>query len=116
MSQSACAVSWIVGGHPRGVELSAEQAGVLGVSLGRLHEGVNALGGPDLPYASVRPGARVADPRRATEDAERFMSQVGRERLDSSFDRTVVEFLDQRRMPLEKLLLLYDSHSHLDGT
>lgn len=84
------------------VELSRAQAGALGASLGRLHEGLNALGGPDLPPPSARPTARVADPQRATEDADRFLSHIGREHLNSSFDRTAVEFLDQRRVLLGK--------------
>ncbi len=97
-----CVVAWISGGHPRGVELSRAQAEVLGASLGRLHQGLNVLGGPDLPPAAVRPAARVADPHRAAEDAERFLSHIRRGRLASSFDRAAVEFLDHRRVLLEK--------------
>ncbi|MGH3694256.1 MAG: phosphotransferase [Pseudonocardiaceae bacterium] len=97
-----CLIPWISGGHPRGVELSREQADVLGTSLGRLHEGLNMLGGPDLPPASARPTACVADPQRAREDAERFLSHIRRECLISSFDRATVEFLDHRRVLLEK--------------
>lgn len=87
-----CVVPWVSGEQPRGLELSLEQAEALGDGLGGLHVGLNSLSGPDLPVATVRPNARVADPPQATSEADRFLLHISREKLDAPFDRLAATF------------------------
>lgn len=97
-----CVVPWVAGDQPRGIELGIEQARAAGTALGRLHAGLNDLGGAELPANFARPIARVADPVSAAADADRFLSHICHGRLGSPFDRTAAEFLEQRKVLLDK--------------
>lgn len=99
---SYCAVPWVTGHQPRGLDLSIDESWGLGAVLAGLHAGLATVGGPLLPGTERRPTARVADPDRASAEADRFAGLARRAGMPTVFDEAVVEFVEQRKILLEK--------------
>lgn len=97
-----CVVPWVVGRQPRGLELSIAESRALGAVLAGLHAGLAEVGEPLLPAPELRPTMRVADPDKAAEEADRFAGLARRADRPGAFDDVVVEFVEQRKILLEK--------------
>ncbi|MFJ2176828.1 phosphotransferase [Streptomyces sp. NPDC087851] len=98
-----CLFPWAAGSHIRGVGLSLSQAALLGMRLGRLHEGLGrACDRGLLPVVSETVTADITTPERAVEKSERLSTAVREKGSGSAFDVAAAAALDGRRALITK--------------
>ena len=97
-----CLFPWLEGSQPRGSELSVDQAADLGAVLGRIHQSLNRGDDVDLPGKPATLRARVTEPTSAVAEADRFLTHIARMDSAEPFDLAVVEFLEHRKILLDK--------------
>lgn len=98
-----CLIRWLEGGHRPGTELTLDQAGDLGVLLGRIHRSLN-----DERTALLRPpgsepvSAPVTTPAVAHAEADRFLALVAALKSPTAFDAEAAQALGERTALLAK--------------
>lgn len=97
-----CLFPWLEGSQPRGNELPIDQAADLGAVLGRLHQSLNSADDVDLPEKPRKLHAGVTELASAIAEADRFLTHISRMDSSEPFDLTVVEFLERRKILLDK--------------
>lgn len=101
-SRGYCLFPWLEGGQPRGSELSVDQTADLGAVLGRIHQSLNRGDDVNLPEKPSKLRARVTESTSAVADANRFLTHIARMDSAEPFDLAVVEFLEHRKILLDK--------------
>lgn len=101
-SRGYCLFPWLEGSQPQGRELSADQAADLGAVLGRIHQNLNRGDEVDLPEKPPTLRARVTESASAMAEADRFLAHISRMGSSEPFDLVVMEFLERRKILLDK--------------
>ncbi|KJS58429.1 hypothetical protein VM95_33340 [Streptomyces rubellomurinus] len=98
-----CVIPWMEGSHQPGTALSMEQAGDLGVLLGRIHQGLNGeqVAGL-LPPAPAQVTVSATTPAAARTEANRFLALIAGLENRTAFDAEAVAALAERKVLLEK--------------
>ncbi|MFF2353380.1 phosphotransferase [Kitasatospora sp. NPDC058115] len=98
-----CLIPWMEGSHLPGTALSIEQAGDLGVLLGRSHQSLNdeRMAGL-LPPGPKQVTVSVTTPAEARQEADRFLALVAGLESRTAFDAEAASALAERKVLLEK--------------
>ncbi|MER7043913.1 phosphotransferase [Streptomyces jumonjinensis] len=102
-----CLFPWSAGGHVRGTDLSLAQASEFGAHLARLHTALgHAADEAGLPAVPASVTAKVTEPGRALQKADRLARAVSARGVGDSFDVATGVALEERKILLGK-------HAHL---
>ncbi|MFE7192830.1 phosphotransferase [Kitasatospora sp. NPDC057541] len=98
-----CLTPWTEGNHQPGTALSIEQAGDLGVLLGRIHRSLNGerLAGL-LPPGPEQVTVSVTTPAEAHQETDRFLALIVGLESRTAFDAEAAVALAERKVLLER--------------